>query len=435
MRSVLVGVLVAFMGTLSMSIAMILWKSSSEFEGHLPWWKRTRFLIGTFMGVIMNATLDGIAFSMTPLTLIAPMQGLTIALTVLFSALGLGGYVEDVNSTQWRAIAGTIVGLILCSWYGPQTEAEKAWWPLIRHYHNPWWHGYMVVSFSLVIYSLVEHRYGVLLAKHKGSVKWTVITATACGLSAGMLQTQLKVFAQMLASMFGIVRPQVACREAYPGFCRYGLKAGDCPSVAETFAPDWICYLQTVTMGQTVEAWPVHPMLHWNGYMMIPTAVMQLQATNIWCARRLEDTDRRCRGRKVPLSDDPLAARLSAPRSCVCLDSLESNNMAVSVPIFSTAVLLGTIVAGTLYFDEVSQMGSPPAFALGATITVAALVALAHEKGRKEQEKKARAAMTTSPLLRPGNGAEEGSELAGLKAVENFWAGCTHGWVRLVHSV
>jgi hypothetical protein len=284
MRSVFVGVLVSFFGTLSMSIAMTLWKSSAELEEHLPWYRRTRFLIGTFMGVVMNATLDGIAFSMTPLSLIAPMQGLTIALTVLFAALGLSGYVENVNATQWRAIAGTIVGLVMCSWYGPQAAAERAWWPLIRHYHNPWWLCYMGISYSLVIYSLVEQRYRVLLAKHKGSVMWTVITATACGLSAGMLQTQLKVFAQMLASMFGLVRPQVACHQAYPGFCRYGLKAGDCPSIAETFAPDWICYVQTVTLGQTVEAWPVHPMLHLNGYLMVPTAVMQLQATNIWCA-------------------------------------------------------------------------------------------------------------------------------------------------------
>jgi hypothetical protein len=81
--------------------------------------------------------------------------------------------------------------------------------------------------------------------------------------------------------------------------------------------------------------------------------------------------------------------------------------MAVSVPIFSTSVLICTIIAGTIYFDELEQMGSPPMFVLGATITVAAIIVLAREKGRKEQEEKMCGSTSSSLLLRAEDGAEE----------------------------
>eukprot|EP00966_Prymnesium_polylepis_P233821 5408454-Prymnesium_polylepis.1 len=62
--------------------------------------------------------------------------------------------------------------------------------------------------------------------------------------------------------------------------------------------------------------------------------------------------------------------------------------MAVTVPLYSTSALLGTLFAGALYFDESAQMGAPRAYFGGVAVTVTGLVVLAREKGRLEQSAK-----------------------------------------------
>ena len=70
--------------------------------------------------------------------------------------------------------------------------------------------------------------------------------------------------------------------------------------------------------------------------------------------------------------------------------ALESNDMAVTVPWWSSMVLVFTIMAGLVYFEESSSMGSPPLFFLGALISLGGLVVVAQEKGRKEQAERDR---------------------------------------------
>ena len=100
--------------------------------------------------------------------------------------------------------------------------------------------------------------------------------------------------------------------------------------------------------------------------------------------------------------------------------ALESNDMAVTVPWWSSMVLVFTIMAGRVsacaqagprasaaagapaawaephgalcvcacrlvYFEESSSMGSPTLFFLGALVSLGGLVVVAQEKGRREQ--------------------------------------------------
>ena len=113
MRRIYLGLFLAVLGVLSNSLAMNLFKASSSLEVDQPWYLRKRLLLATFLGVFLNATLAGVAFTMTPLSLIAPLQGLTIAVVVLFAAAGVGGHYETVSEHQWRGIGVTIVGLIV----------------------------------------------------------------------------------------------------------------------------------------------------------------------------------------------------------------------------------------------------------------------------------------------------------------------------------
>jgi hypothetical protein len=289
MKQVTLGFLFACVGTVSMSLAMNLWKASDALESHLPWYWRKRFMTGLFLGVFMNTAADGVAFSMTPLSLIAPMQGMTIALTVLFAAMGIGGHHEKVSLNQWKAIAVTITGLVLASWYGPFVEAERAWWPLLVRHRNPKWLYYLFATYAIAIFVFVVQRVPTLriLAPAHGSMAWSILAAGGSGLLAGLLQTQLKVLAQCV----GILAhsPHVACRHAHPGFCRYNVTtcAGDacagvntCSGTLEHMYWDPICNVQTHLVGRTIPAYPMHWLFGANAWGMVPTALLQLNMMN-----------------------------------------------------------------------------------------------------------------------------------------------------------
>ena len=107
MKSVYIGLMIALSGITVMAFSMNLWKVSATLEAHLPWYRRPRFLIGLLGATILNTILDGIAFSLTPLSLIAPMQGLSIAMTVSIAALGIVGPKESVSTMPSVRTAGT----------------------------------------------------------------------------------------------------------------------------------------------------------------------------------------------------------------------------------------------------------------------------------------------------------------------------------------
>jgi hypothetical protein len=354
MKSVYIGLMIALSGITVMAFGMNLWKVSATLEAHLPWYRRPRFLTGLFGATILNTVLDGIAFSLTPLSLIAPMQGLSIAMTVSIAALGIVGPKESVSPVQWRGMFYTIVGFIICAWYGPTSDAENAFWPLIRHYYNPAWQVFAGVTYaSSIFYLLAQHDRSPLrfLLPAKGTLALTAVACAVSGLLAGLLQVQLKILAQMVAIVVE-GKPKIACAEAYEGLCRLHVKASGhstCPTMSEIWSWDVLCLVQTHLLHRTIPAWPVHWLYHWQGWFMVPSALMQLNLLN--CA-------------------------------------LASNDMAVTVPLWSSCVMVFTILAGLLYFEEAKSMGSPALFLVGGLISISGLVVVAQEKGRREQLEK-----------------------------------------------
>ena len=354
MKSVYIGLLIALSGITVMAFGMNLWKVSATLEAHLPWYRRPRFLIGLFGATILNTILDGIAFSMTPLSLIAPMQGLSIAMTVSIAALGIVGPKESVSPMQWRGMGYTIVGFVMCAWNGPSSDAENAFWPLIRHYYNPVWQVYAAITYgSSIFYILAQHERSPLrfLLPAKGTIALTIVACVVSGLLGGLLQVQLKILAQAIAIVVD-GKPKIACADSFEGLCRLHVKASGhstCPTMSEIWSWDVLCLAQTHLMHRTIPAWPVHWLYHWQGWFMVPSALMQLNILN--CA-------------------------------------LASNDMAVTVPLWSSCIMVFTIIAGLIYFEEAKSMGSPVLFLVGGLISISGLIVVAQEKGRKEQLEK-----------------------------------------------
>lgn len=223
MKSVYLGILLGVLGTLSMSLAMNLWKASAVLEADLPFYCRPRLAIGIVLGVFFNTVLDGFAFAMTPLAMIAPLQGVGIAFTVFFAALGIGGYQESVSVVQWKAIFGAITGLIICAYFGPTPEAELEWWPLYLHFYNPWWIAYAATSYIIASATFIIQRVPAAVARLHGSFAWSLLMCAGAGMLAGLTQTQLKVFAQSMRSL--AYSPKISCKGSPPGYCHYDVRA------------------------------------------------------------------------------------------------------------------------------------------------------------------------------------------------------------------
>ena len=120
------GVCLVIAGSFSSSIGLLLFKRSSLCEAQLPFHRKRFWHLG-FLFLVVNATvIDLVAFSFTPLSLIAPFAGLTIVFTALLAASGLVTGARHKEALGWLdgiVIAVVVAGVTLVSLHGP-TSAE-----------------------------------------------------------------------------------------------------------------------------------------------------------------------------------------------------------------------------------------------------------------------------------------------------------------------
>lgn len=382
-----VGVCFGVGGTVSMSIALCFWKISNIKENGMHICRRKYLWLGTLFGVGFNSVLDTVAFSMAPLALIAPLQGLTIALTVLFARIGLAGPKESVSRAQWRGVALTIVGLSICTSTGPNNEAELELWPLHAHYFHPQWavfYAMTLIGTLCVLITLSKPRLRRLLPP-RNTTALSMILAAFAGALGGITQTQLKVLAHVFRAIavtgWATHDTVESCANSYPGFCAHNITAGECcpggySAVGWLFCPaagafDVGCELLTRAFGFKLESWTIHWLVHWNGWSLLLLGPMQVKMAS---------------------------------------EAVGSNVSAVSVPLYSTAILFFTIFCGVVYFDDASHMRNIPLFAVGVLVVGAGLLVLARAK---EQQG------TPAAELDAAEGKEgDGTQLRSLDALE-----------------
>ena len=89
MEAWLVGMQLALLGCFCSAVGLVLLKHSTNAEGGLPCQRKKFFWIG-FIFLIVNASvIDVFAFSLAPITLIAPFTGVTIVFTSWLASSGV----------------------------------------------------------------------------------------------------------------------------------------------------------------------------------------------------------------------------------------------------------------------------------------------------------------------------------------------------------
>lgn len=191
------GIIACVLGCLSSAIGLLLMKQSGMVEADLPLHQRWRWAVGVLFLVVNASVIDMIAFSLTPLALMAPFSGVTIVFSSLLAYSGCLGIKEDATFWQWVSIAIVCIGVAMISVYGPRTSQELTESTIQAHLFS--------VQFKVfAAFCVIAIGYSMLLWRFKEQPATFSVVAFAIGSSASGAVTQmsLKVLSNSLRDYF-----------------------------------------------------------------------------------------------------------------------------------------------------------------------------------------------------------------------------------------
>lgn len=111
MEDWIIGMVLVFVGCCCSAVGLILLKHSTNVEEHLPLHRRPFWAVGVVFLIVNASVIDVIAFSLAPLTLVAPFSGVTIVLTTWLASSGMLFVKETVDTHDIISTALALVGV------------------------------------------------------------------------------------------------------------------------------------------------------------------------------------------------------------------------------------------------------------------------------------------------------------------------------------
>lgn len=134
----LVGMGVASFSCLLSTIALLMMKRSADVEAGLPICKRYRWLAGFTLNTTSELFLTSLAMSLAPLSLIAPVAGLSIVFSALLAHWGcVMGVRERLTRIDWFCTGLVLFGVILATSFGPQKDEVPEYARVQRSFAGP----------------------------------------------------------------------------------------------------------------------------------------------------------------------------------------------------------------------------------------------------------------------------------------------------------
>ena len=119
------GFTAAVCAQVSGSLGLLLLKASSIYEYGLPWHRKWRLFAGIFFQGVIPVFTDSFAYSVCPLSLLAPLSGVTIAATVVLTAARCCGVREPVHCADFAVVVMVIAGATVVNIYGPHNSSNS----------------------------------------------------------------------------------------------------------------------------------------------------------------------------------------------------------------------------------------------------------------------------------------------------------------------
>jgi len=201
------GFLAAVIAQLCGSLGLLLMKSSSIYEYGLPWHKKCRLFGGLFFQGVVPIVTDSFAYAVCPLSLLAPLSGITIAATIVFTAARCCGVREPVHCADFAVVVMVVSGVSLVNVYGPHSSKNINMINLAQYMLNPTFvvFGSTMLTIStlwMAVYVLVDLECLNRLRPHPTSIFTTLFCALSAACCGTLTQIFLKVVSMVVRTYF-----------------------------------------------------------------------------------------------------------------------------------------------------------------------------------------------------------------------------------------
>mmetsp|Transcript_15593 Transcript_15593/g.44795 ORF Transcript_15593/g.44795 Transcript_15593/m.44795 type:complete len:444 (+) Transcript_15593:144-1475(+) len=203
-----VGVSLAALSALISSVALLIMKRSADTEAGLPLrpscthrWRRLWWL-GFLMNTGSEVSLSVVALGMAPISVIAPIFGLAIVFSAVLARLGwVPGVKESLSRAEWASIVVIVVGIGLCSAFGPSTEHEIAFEDIGKFFGRASFLGYACPAAAFVLFwvAVLLPRSPLLwLRPGSRSVTLSICASAASGIAGAFSIVFSKIFSEAI---------------------------------------------------------------------------------------------------------------------------------------------------------------------------------------------------------------------------------------------
>lgn len=190
------GLTICLGGSLVSSGGLVLMKYSAMVEEEEPIYRRWRWWLGFVCLVILGGGIDGLALYLCPLSLIAPMSGVTIVTNSIFMTCFLG---EKMSWMQVIATAVVVVGCSLTSAFGTHQQGNYDAKGIIELLQE--WYIIPYYFFTIVIFAI---SLAVICYPGRSNFAQALAYANIAGLLGGNQNTYLKCIMELISeSIYG----------------------------------------------------------------------------------------------------------------------------------------------------------------------------------------------------------------------------------------
>lgn len=208
---VAMGLAFAVASTLLTNVGILFQKLSADTEADKPLCSRWRFWLGFTLNLGSEAGLTTAALALAPMSVIAPLGGLSVVFNALLARFGvLPGIREEMSRRDWASTACILVGVVAVAYCGPAgvdpaTYNATLVADLPAAFAQPVFVGYAAVSVAIVLAWLALWKGGACVgalrpytprADSQAAAFGSSLTAALC---AGFSTVFLKVLALALS--------------------------------------------------------------------------------------------------------------------------------------------------------------------------------------------------------------------------------------------
>lgn len=116
-----IGMVLMSISSLVSAGGLVLIKHSAALEQAQPVLQRHRLMLGLLCLTVLPVPLNSVAFSFAPLSLLAPLGGLTIVFALLLARAGPTELQEPIGERSFAAVLVLLLGVCLVTIFGPQS--------------------------------------------------------------------------------------------------------------------------------------------------------------------------------------------------------------------------------------------------------------------------------------------------------------------------